>query len=284
MANLRRAFTLVELLVVIGIIAVLIGILLPALGRAREASKSTACLSNLRQLGMAYMMYANDNKGYLPASSRGGSPLNEDFIHYRGDRDLDRSVIGKYLGRLVDRGGTNSAIGIENRSFNRNLMRCPSDQWDRRRDRLTFGDPNADYRFSYVQNQYIGAGYLFSHYNDVPAFSDGAGGAKAKDSVGKITQIKRTSEKLLLFEEAEATIDDGHATADLGTRCNLLSIRHDRRPRTPEPIGAFSVVNAAVLRNTWNGELKGNVAFCDGSARTVSRLELHSPNCYFPRR
>jgi len=62
----RRGFTLVELLVVIGIIAVLISILLPSLGRAREHAKRAACLSNLRNNGQAIMMYTNINRGWVP--------------------------------------------------------------------------------------------------------------------------------------------------------------------------------------------------------------------------
>jgi prepilin-type N-terminal cleavage/methylation domain-containing protein len=61
-----RAFTLVELLVVIGIIAVLMGLLLPSLQRAREAANVTNCLSNLRQIGYGVEMYANLNKGQMP--------------------------------------------------------------------------------------------------------------------------------------------------------------------------------------------------------------------------
>lgn len=62
----RKGFTLVELLVVIGIIAVLISVLLPALNRARASSNSVWCLNNLKQMGIAIRMYAQDNKDRLP--------------------------------------------------------------------------------------------------------------------------------------------------------------------------------------------------------------------------
>jgi len=61
----RRAFTLVELLVVIGIIALLIGILIPALSKAQQQAKVTACMSNIAQLTKGWIMYANDYKGNL---------------------------------------------------------------------------------------------------------------------------------------------------------------------------------------------------------------------------
>jgi prepilin-type N-terminal cleavage/methylation domain-containing protein/prepilin-type processing-associated H-X9-DG protein len=62
----RRAFTLIELLVVIAIIALLIGILLPALGRARDSARIAKCLANTRSMGLCMTLYANDSKGWFP--------------------------------------------------------------------------------------------------------------------------------------------------------------------------------------------------------------------------
>jgi len=73
MSNKRKGFTLIELLVVISIIALLVGILLPALGAARRSAQSMQCLSNLRQIGLGVWAYSFDNQDLFPPSFSGTS-------------------------------------------------------------------------------------------------------------------------------------------------------------------------------------------------------------------
>lgn len=72
-SGVRGGFTLVELMVVIGIIAILMAMLLPAVKRAREQAQLTYCQNNLRQIGLAIQMYANDNKDRFPDPSATGN-------------------------------------------------------------------------------------------------------------------------------------------------------------------------------------------------------------------
>lgn len=98
----ERGFTLVELLVVIGIIAVLISILLPALNRARRQAQIVACLSNLRQIGNAFTMYTTTNKGWYPyPTSTQASLTQATGSNPYGGTPIWFDAIDPYLGAKV---------------------------------------------------------------------------------------------------------------------------------------------------------------------------------------
>src|SRR5712675_537136 len=80
MKHKRTAFTLVELLVVIAIIALLIATLMPVLSQARESARRVVCANNLKQIGLAYFMYAHDHKGVFPPGANGAYP----YAFYNG--------------------------------------------------------------------------------------------------------------------------------------------------------------------------------------------------------
>jgi prepilin-type N-terminal cleavage/methylation domain-containing protein len=122
-----RGFTLVELLVVIAIIAILIAVLLPALGRAREQANSAQCLSNLRQIGMAAFMYAQQNKGQLPlgAGTKGGGTLQK-FLDWSLDGGTALPT-GKYTIReaMARNLGVKDAMVVTKNTVPVRVMYCP---------------------------------------------------------------------------------------------------------------------------------------------------------------
>ena len=114
----RKAFTLVELLVVIGIIAVLISLLLPALNRARKSAYSAQCLSNLRQVGQGINMYVNANKGSLPW----GSHISDPNYTYTSD-----SQNYTWSMRIAAMMATNGSQGnFADTHLNGAFLQCPS--------------------------------------------------------------------------------------------------------------------------------------------------------------
>ena len=126
MKRLRTAFSLVELLICIAIVAVLLAVLLPLLSGAKEAGNKAVCASNLRQISVAFQLYVQDNRESLPRYAE--RPLETDwryggatFVGARSLAILDGSrPVNRYLG-----GDTTDAMAS---SVNAALFRCPSDR------------------------------------------------------------------------------------------------------------------------------------------------------------
>jgi prepilin-type N-terminal cleavage/methylation domain-containing protein/prepilin-type processing-associated H-X9-DG protein len=107
MRRKRIGFTLIELLVVIAIIAILAAMMLPALGRAKQRAWATACLSNVKQIGIATRMYADDNADALPRSVHTGESWVNTLQPYCSGTNLwrcscDKSVTRKFSFALND--------------------------------------------------------------------------------------------------------------------------------------------------------------------------------------
>jgi prepilin-type N-terminal cleavage/methylation domain-containing protein len=201
-----NGYTLVELLVVIGIIAVLIAVLLPALSRAQAQANRVVCLSNIRQLGVGILMYCNDNKGYFPtcAYGTGGGymPYPEDWIHWQANRNLDDSAVAKYVGR-----GEKLRL----------LLRCPADIVEGRKARGSTTE--GPYVYSYAVNDNIGRNYqprgLFP-------------------SSSRIDKWRVPSKKILLTEGWESLGQPATAHASPLTRRHGTSVFRGNVPGFPE--------------------------------------------------
>src|SRR3954451_15088718 len=170
----RNAFTLVELLVVIGIIAVLVSILLPSLNRARESARQVKCLSNLRNIAQATIMYCNENKFCVPSAAEGPPQKPADFVYWQPQsaglpyNDVTQSALAKYLGN--------------GRTVDVQTLTGPSDRTDEHR--VTYGT-RPPFPYSYSTNGWISA----DNSRNNPTRKD-------RTYLRKITQVRSNSHKI----------------------------------------------------------------------------------------
>ncbi|MGB7157648.1 MAG: type II secretion system protein [Tepidisphaeraceae bacterium] len=185
----RRGFTLVELLVVIGIIALLISVLLPALNAARKQADKVKCLSAMRQIGNAYFMYSAENQGWWPVSNHFWiNPPNGTMPTGRDKRWHD--FIGKYLmgpTKVTDSGGVDHADTLMNHNGTMGFPQLNSvllystwgeygNQWDpvwigtfRDRTNVLWGCPSwRRWTNATNVNLYAHPGYAMNFHRDEP--------------------------------------------------------------------------------------------------------------------
>ncbi|HEY2589112.1 MAG TPA: DUF1559 domain-containing protein [Tepidisphaeraceae bacterium] len=270
----QRGITLVEMLIVIGIIVFLIALLLPAARRSIEAGRQVVCLNHMRQIAQAALMYCHDNDGTFPGicgvDPEYGGPLSyewiyADYLYNPPFNDATKSPIMRYLG-VHTLGGT-SADG--QRLSDLSVLRCPSDDWD---SHSWVSHPSyGPYKFSYAINAWTASwqpGFLPGTYYPVPAM--------------RLVQVKIPSQTIFFFEEQGRFIDDG--TFNIMIRpvrwSESVSYAHDVNRSGFDPPNPQ---NAGFAPDQLDNARRTNVVFCDGHGEFVTEAFANEQMHYDPR-
>ena len=271
-----RAFTLVELLVVIGIIAALVSILLPALGKARTAARRTRAMSDLRQMLIGYTQYHLDNRGallfgYTPPTVN-GSPV---VAHSRSGHTFGLPVADRYPWRLAPHVSEMWRI-IHNHA------ETPPVPERGDSDAVAFSKA---YTLSINPSYGINSVYVGGHHSAIFKGFDGDRPNTGKHVVFKAGEVRRASQ-VLVFAECQARNAPGIG-ADGETGLHYLTPpRANRQWWKADGTGAFELlVPQGVLVGLPEGRFgKGTVCgFFDGHVEVLQPAQLQDMRLWAPR-
>jgi prepilin-type processing-associated H-X9-DG protein/prepilin-type N-terminal cleavage/methylation domain-containing protein len=262
-------FTLVELLVVIGIIALLVAILLPALGKARRQAQTASCMSNLRQVGLAMRMYASDHKGWLPLI-RGGPGWQGPFWYI---------PLSKYVGKDLSKFNTLATWSdFKAEDIQGVFKTCPAyEQIDPENWRPGYGMNWQLYRGTKVAPK--GSVYLAAN-DEVNTFitpDDASPGQKYRIGTLKLESIYKPTERILVADAADNWI----ATEPSSDRRTTLTYDFARSTNPvyaafggfsgghPYRHGGFAKDCDPSAKSPTMSRARANYLFCDGHVESL---------------